>query len=154
TERNLLMLRSRFTGGLALLVAGLLALGTSALSGQEKKAPDKHAQHFEQCAKACADCMRECESCAHHCADLIAGGQKEHMRTLGTCSDCAEFCAAAGRIVSHHGPMSGTICEACAKACDICGSACDRFPNDEHMKKCAQECHACARACREMLKHI
>jgi hypothetical protein len=50
--------------------------------------------------------------------------------------------------------MSGTICESCAKACDICGAACEKFPDDEHMKRCAQECRECAKACREMLKHV
>jgi hypothetical protein len=97
--------------------------------------------------------MRECEMCARHCADLVAAGRKEHLKTLGTCADCAEFCAAAARIVSRNGPMSVTICEACAKACDTCGAACEKFASDEHMRRCAQECRECAKACRDMIQH-
>jgi len=91
--------------------------------------------------------MGECESCAHHGVHLIAGGKKEHLKKAGTCCDCSEFCAAAAKITSHHGPMAGLICEACAKACDTCGTECEKFPEDEHMKRCAK-------ACREMVQMV
>src|SRR5262245_52429304 len=146
----------------ALAAVGFLTL-PGAFSAQQQQrdtagdavraADDKHAVHFDKCAKACADCMRECEACKHHCGQLVASGQKEHLTTVRTCSDCAEFCAAAARIVSHRGPMANLICESCAKACDVCGAACERFPNDKHMQACAKECRECAQACREMLKH-
>jgi hypothetical protein len=73
---------------------------------------------------------------------------------VGTCSDCAEFCAAAAKITSHQGPMAVLICEACAKACDRCGKECEKFPEDEHMKRCAKACRECAKACREMVEMI
>jgi hypothetical protein len=136
---------------LGLLVAGLLVGYTP--SAEDNQA-DPHAGHFDHCAKACAECMRECESCAHHCASLVASGHKEHMRTLGTCADCAEFCAAAAKIVSHRGPLVALICESCAKACDTCGEACRKSPDDQHMQACARACQMCAQACRDMLKHI
>lgn len=136
-------------------VLGFLAGGARAADDKPDVKPhEKHAEHFHHCAKECAACMLACESCARHCAHLVAEGQKEHMRTLGTCSDCSEFCAAAGRIVSHRGPMSVAVCEACTKACDTCASACEQFPHDEHMKHCAKACRDCAKACREMLKHV
>ncbi len=137
------------------LVLGLCAVAALALGlrADDKKA-DMHAAHFDTCAKACADCMRECESCAHHCAHLLADGKKEHMTTLGTCTDCAEFCAAAAKITSRHGPMATNICDSCAKACDTCAAACEKMPNDEHMAKCAKACRDCAKACREMVKHV
>jgi len=149
------MNRHPMLAGLSLLAVALLLLGSPALAAEEKEKPaaDKHGAHFDACAKACAMCMRECESCAHHCAHQAAEGKKEHLRTLGTCVDCAEFCAAAAKIVSHRGPMSGTICEACAKACDVCGAACEKFPDDAHMKRCAQACRDCEKACKEMLSH-
>lgn len=139
------------------LAATALAVlaGWSAL---ETRADDKdaHAEHFAACAKACTKCMRECESCAHHCVHLVAEGKKDHLKSVGTCSDCAEFCAMAAKVVSHHGPMAGLSCEACAKACDACAAECDRCCEkspDEHMKRCADVCRECAKACREMVKH-
>lgn len=139
----------RAIGGVCIVASlWLLPSGLGAGGGQ-----DPHAAHFDQCAKACTKCMRECESCAHHCGHLLSDGKKEHFKTLRTCDDCAEFCAAAARIVSHHGPMAALICESCAKACDTCGKACEEFPSDEHMARCAKACRECAKECRDMIAH-
>ncbi len=145
--------------------AGAAALALICLTGLDASAGGKaaggkgtgekghHHGAFEKCAKACTECLRECESCAHHCAHLVAAGKKEHFKTLGTCIDCSDFCAAAARIVSRHGPMATTICESCAKACDTCGAACEKHMDDQHMTRCAKACRDCARECREMIKH-
>jgi hypothetical protein len=144
-------IKTTVLGAVALvLMTSLPALMTRA----DDKGQDAHAEHFATCAKACTLCMRECESCAHHCVHLIAGGNKDHLRTLGTCADCSEFCAAAAKVTSHHGPMAGLMCEACAKACDSCGTECEKFPDDEHMKRCAKACRECAKACREMIEQV
>jgi Domain of Unknown Function (DUF326) len=148
------MTRRAMLTGLGLIAVGFLVLGGNFLTADDKKADDPHAAKFEQCAKACADCLRECESCAHHCANLVASGKKDHLRTLGTCADCAEVCTAAAKVVSRHGPLTGTICESCAKACDMCAAECEKHANDEHMKRCAKACRDCATACRDMLKHV
>jgi len=113
-----------------------------------------HHAHMAACAKACADCQNACASCQAHCTDLLADGKKEHLRTAQLCADCADICTAAAKIVSRGGPTAGTTCEACAKICDVCGEACEKHPQDEHMKMCAKACRDCAKACREMLKHI
>ena len=140
------------------LGAAALALLSGGLSLQvradDKDKHEAHHAHFVACAKACAECMRECESCAHHCAHLLAGGKKEHLKTLGTCEDCSEFCDAAAKVTSRHGPMSVLSCEACAKACDACGTECEKFPDDEHMKRCAKACRDCSKACREMIQMV
>ena len=80
-------------------------------------------------------------------------GTKEHMTTLATCQDCADFCAAASQIVSRGGPFAAEICKACAEACAMCAKECEKFPDDEHMKMCAVECRKCEKACREMVGH-
>ncbi len=146
------MRRPTYLTGLA--AALLLALGAGADDKPaEKPAHDHHAGAFADCAKACNDCQRECDSCARHCALLVADGKKDHMTTLGTCTDCADICSTAARITSRQGPFSAGICEGCAKACDACGEACGKFADDEHMMKCSEQCKACAKACREMIKH-
>jgi hypothetical protein len=40
------------------------------------------------------------------------------------------------------------------KACDRCATACEAFPNDEHMKSCAEECRECEKACKAMTEHM
>ena len=157
------MSRLRLGAFLGVLTAGCLVLAGSAFGAQntedkaEKKA-DHHEAHvggsYEKCAKACTHCMRECESCALHCAKLVADGKKAHLRTLGTCLDCSEFCAGAARLASRHGPISTLSCEACAKACDICGKACEKFKEDAHMERCAKACRDCAQACRTMVQEV
>ena len=145
--------RGMFTG-FALIAFGNLLLAGNFLTADDKQGDDNHSAPFEQCAKACTDCLRECESCAHHCAHLVAAGKKDHLRTLGTCADCAELCTAAGKIVSRHGPLTGTICESCAKACAACAAECEKVAEDEHMKRCAKACRDCEKACRDMLDHL
>jgi hypothetical protein len=138
---------------MGLLAGGMFLLSSGARAADPKSSGHEHKAHFDACAKACADCMRECESCARHCAEQLAAGNKEHGRTLGACADCADVCASAAKIVARQGPLSAAICESCAKVCDECGAACEKFSDDAHMKRCAKECRDCAKACREMLKH-
>jgi hypothetical protein len=133
------------------LLALLILAPTAGLA--DEKPGDHHGGAFMECAKVCDDCQRECDSCARHCALLVAEGKKDHMKTLGTCSDCADMCSTAARVAARQGPMAVIQCEACAKSCDICGEACGSFADDAHMKRCAEMCRTCAKACREMIKH-
>src|SRR5262245_28619450 len=109
-----------FTNG-ALCAAALALAGALALTVRADDPPRvsaHHAAHFDKCARACSDCQRECDVCARHCADLVADGKKEHLRTLGTCADCADVCAAAARVSARGGPLAMSVCDGCAKACD------------------------------------
>jgi hypothetical protein len=106
---------------------------------------------MESCAKACSDCQRACNSCSTHCAHQVHAGKAEHMKTLMTCQDCADVCAAASQVVARGGPFAVKICEACADVCAGCAEACEAFPDDAHMKACAAECRACEKACRAMV---
>src|SRR5438067_2105457 len=108
------------TVSLGLLAGGIFLVTGGARAADEKVSGHEHMAHFQECAKACASCMRECEACARHCAGLLAAGNKEHARTLGTCADCAEVCASAAKITARGGPGSAIICESCAKVCDDC----------------------------------
>jgi hypothetical protein len=130
----------------------------SAVHAADSKQADAHQHHEDDvvsaCAKACSDCQRACDSCSTHCADMLKTGQKDHAVTLGTCLDCADFCAAASQIVSRKGPFSALICESCATACDHCAQACEKFPQDPHMTACAEECRRCEKACKAMLPHV
>jgi hypothetical protein len=139
--------------GAALFAAGLLALGGRAAAADEANAEHPHAAHFLACAKECSDCQRECDSCANHCAHMVADGKKDHLKTLGTCADCATLCTTAARITARQGPFAVAACEACTKACAGCGAGCEKFPDDAHMKRRAEECRRCEKACRDMIEH-
>ena len=122
------------------------------LPAADKADPHRGHAEMEACMKECARCAKECESCFNHCAHMVAEGKKEHLRTLKTSVDCADFCVDAAKMMARHGPFMTLMCDACAKACDACGAECEKFPTDEHMKRCGQACRDCAKACRDMVK--
>jgi hypothetical protein len=124
--------------------------GTQALAQQ----PDAHHEHFVKCAKACAECQVSCDSCFHHCSALVAAGKKEHVKTMHSCVDCAEFCALAAKLSARQSPLSATACDGCAKACDDCAKECEKFRDDKHMADCAKACRDCAKSCRTMIEHL
>ena len=117
------------------------------------KTQNPHAGHADMimgCAKACADCQLACDSCSAHCLNLLTGGKTQHAKTMQLCDDCAAVCAAAAQIVARHGPLTNTICTACADACNECAKSCELMKDDAHMKHCAELCRLCEKACRTM----
>ena len=140
---------------LEIAVAALVCLASGLRAADAKPAVKEHVHlhgPFSACAKACAQCMLACDSCHHHCERLVAEGKKDHVKTMRLCNDCGAICAVAAQLASRDGPLSVTLCDACAKACDTCGAACKKF-EDEHMQACAKACAACAKACRDMIEH-
>jgi hypothetical protein len=141
-------------GVLGSAVLALAGLGRPAMRAADKEAAPPHAHGaFDKCARACAECMLQCDSCFQHCSRLVADGKKDHVPSMQSCNDCGDFCALAAKVVARRGPMAVTTCEGCAKVCDTCGAACEKFPEDAHMKACAKACRDCAKACREMIEH-
>jgi hypothetical protein len=130
---------------------GALAAVTQSQVAQAQAVAGGARSDMEACAKACSDCQRACDLCSTHCAHQVHAGKAEHMKTLMTCQDCADVCAAASQVVARGGPFAVTICKACADVCAECAKACEAFPDDAHMKMCAQECRKCEKACREMV---
>ena len=151
-------MNTRKIGGISLvaLVLGIVGVVSFCQQGQtqEKVHHTEHNLMMQECAKVCSDCQRACDTCATHCAHMLHEGRKAHLTTLMTCQDCATVCSSAAQIVARGGPHSVLICECCAKVCDLCGTACEKFPDDEHMKACAEECRKCEKACKAMDKHM
>jgi len=140
--------------GFALAIIGVVVFAPQGRAQEKKGDHMEHSEMMQACAKACSDCQRACDLCGTHCAHLLTEGKKEHLATLRSCQDCATVCTAAAQIVARGGPVSVLICECCAKACDTCGTACERFPDDKHMKACAEECRKCEKSCQMMVKHM
>lgn len=115
---------------------------------------DDHSDAYEHCAKACHECERMCNCCAAHCANLLAEGHKDHLRTVRSCQDCASVCSAAACITARQGIYSESICKACAEVCKCCAEECEKMPQDATMKKCAEECRRCEKACQQMLTQV
>jgi hypothetical protein len=141
--------------GMIALVFGAIGAFTI-LRGIEARADDldAHHEHLNKCAKVCAECQVSCDSCFHHCASLVEKGNKEHVITMHTCVDCAEFCALAAKLSARQSPFTSIACDGCAKACDECAKECEKFKEDKHMAACAKSCRDCAKACRAMIEQL
>ena len=144
---------------LALLTAatlGLFGLSTAGAQTGDKgggKKDGHHGDHFQHCAKVCADCMAVCEINFHHCAKLVTEGKKHHAKPAQLSADCAVLCDASAKLSARHSPFVGPTCEACAKACEACAAECESHEGDRMMQECARKCRECARVCREMVKN-
>jgi len=129
------------------LLTGSLALGQNATAAQPKEG---HAHHRDKTTQALVNCLTECSLCMGHCAKLVENGQKEHLMTMKLCDECAAVCFITLKMTASRTAALAAQAEACAKVCDVCGAACEKQPNDEMMKQCAQACRDCAKVCREM----
>ena len=143
-------------GGLGLVALALAIVGLVAFAqpGQTQEKKDEHSKAMQACAKACSDCQRVCDSTATHCARLLAEGKKEHLKALRHTQDCATCCAATAQVCARGGPQSVPFLECCVKSCDLCAKACEAFPDDKHMKSCAEECRKCETMCKAMVKSM
>jgi len=134
-------MKNRMFGGLSAMALAftLAVVGVDTFAHQAQAAEMKVDPKLQECAKACSDCQRVCDLCATHCANLLADGKKEHLSCLMHCRDCATCCAACSQVCASGGPLSAVMADCCAKCCDHCAKACEAFPDDKHMKACAEE---------------
>jgi hypothetical protein len=110
------------------------------------------------CIEACYDCADSCTQCADACL------AEESVQELTTCVrlnlDCADICAATGRVVSrqtgYDADVTGAALRACIQACRSCAAECDIHAAHgmEHCRICAEECRRCEQACEELLAAI
>jgi hypothetical protein len=110
------------------------------------------------CIEACSDCAESCTQCADACLG------EERVQGLTTCIrlnlDCADICAATGRVVSrqtgYDPEVTGAVLRACIAACGSCADECDIHAAHgmEHCRVCAEECRRCEQACQELLAAV
>ena len=81
------------------------------------------------------------------------------VECIEACFDCADVCAAIGKILSRQtafdAEMARAALEACARACRICGDECEQHAeHHEHCQVCAEACRLCEQACSNVLSAI
>lgn len=108
-----------------------------------------------ECIAACSDCASACTLCADDC--LSEQNVAELVKCIRLDLDCADVCAATGRIVSrqteYDANLTRAALQACVTACRSCGEECARHGERgmEHCRVCADECDRCRRACEALL---
>ena len=111
-----------------------------------------------RCIEACYDCAESCTQCADDCLG------EEGVQDLTSCIrrnlDCADICAATGRVVGRRTgddpAVTSAALRACIEACRSCADECEIHAAHgmEHCRVCAEECRRCERACQELLAAI
>ena len=104
-----------------------------------------------ECIAACSDCAQACTHCADAC--LSEPDVASLVRCIRTDLDCADVCAATGRVISRQAErdagISRALLEACMTACRACGEECESHAQHgmEHCAVCAERCRRCEEAC-------
>ena len=122
---------------------------------------ETYPRDFNVDANVLARCIEECYACAEACT-LCADDclSEDDVQALVKCIrlnlDCADVCAAAGRVTSrqteYDANVTRSILEACVQVCASCGDECERHADHHaHCRICAQACRRCEEACRELL---
>lgn len=106
------------------------------------------------CVEACFDCAQACTACADACLgeEMVA----ELRRCITTDLNCADLCAATGRILSRHTGYDAELTRAtliaCRDACRRCAEECEQHGGmHEHCRICAEACRRCEQACERLL---
>ena len=103
---------------------------------------------MRNCIANCSACHNVCMATVEHClrqarddagADLI-------RRLL----DCAQACDISRDLMLRTSPLHPRYCRGCAHACGSCASACEKFPDDDVLRVCAELCRRCMESCRAM----
>lgn len=108
---------------------------------------------LRDCIEACFECAQACTACADACLSESDVAQLRSCIALNL--DCADICAATGRVLSRltsgDAGVLRSILEACATACKSCGDECARHADmHRHCGVCADACRRCEKACREL----
>ena len=101
---------------------------------------------MQQCIQNCRDCHRICMLTMTHC--FAQGGELcEAIRLL---MDCAEMCQTSANFMLRGSDAHPYTCAVCAQVCEQCRGACERYPDNQQMRGCADACQRCADSCHYM----
>ncbi len=103
---------------------------------QEMRSPQMHA-----CIRACLSCAQLCTEAVTHC--LLQGGAHAESNHIATLLSCADICQTSANAMLRGSHTHLFTCGACAEVCKACAAACDALPDDELMRRCAEECRQC-----------
>ena len=115
------------------------------------------AEALSACIEACFNCEMTCTACADACLseDMV----QDLIHCIRTDLDCADVCAATGRILSRQSQPDPALIQmqlrALLSATRACAEECERHASmHEHCRVCAQSCRRCEEACNRLLDQM
>lgn len=108
------------------------------------------------CIAACFESAQACTACADACLSEDKDSVYQLTKCIRTDLDCADVCAATGRVLSRHtgydANLTKSVLDTCVTACATCADECDRHAaHHAHCRICSEVCRRCERACRELI---
>jgi hypothetical protein len=93
---------------------------------------------YQACLDTYKECIERCEDCAYN---RCAPGNMATCTRL--CIDCGAVCSTCITLLSRGS-------EFVAELCDACAGECEKHPNMDHCRRCAEACRRCAEQCRSV----
>ena len=107
-----------------------------------------------ECIEACLACAQTCTACADACLseDMVA----EMRRCIRLNLDCADVCAATGRVLTRRAETDPALVRSLVEACRAaCADECEKHAGmHEHCRVCAEACRRCEAACAALLTDL
>ena len=103
---------------------------------------------MRQCIQECQNCHSICLETVPHC--LEKGGPHAEAAHIRLLLDCAQICQTSADYMLRGSDLHVRTCAVCAEVCERCAADCERFGDDEMMRRCAEVCRRCAQSCRQM----
>lgn len=99
-------------------------------------------------ATICLSTQRMCLDTARYCTEL--GGKYAERQFIRLLLDTAALCHTTMDTIYRTNWIRNHTTSACAAMCARVAEACDNFPGDEQMMRCARLCRDCVKFCVEV----
>jgi hypothetical protein len=93
--------------------------------------------HF--CAAQCAHCYDACH----------LENQKSRSHCMVNDQDCADICRLTAQLLERNSENIDIFLKLCQEMSERCAFECEKHPQMEHCKKCAEACRKCSAMCKE-----
>ena len=113
----------------------------------QNQIPDK-GSYTKASANVCFGAQRVCLDTARYAMD--SSGEYADRQFIRLLLDTAALCHAAMDANEQVSWLKNHALSACAAMCARVAEACDKYPDDERMIRCARTCRDCVKYCIEV----
>jgi hypothetical protein len=102
---------------------------------------------YEDCKKACLECLEACESSFRKTLEEADAGQRS--AALRLYRESADICAQTIKALESDSDFIKKYTLLCSRIVDQCAEECKQF-EQAHCRNCAEKCYMCAEECRKL----
>jgi Cys-rich four helix bundle protein (predicted Tat secretion target) len=153
SEGELSISRRALLAGTAAFAAGLSAAQAAAGSSEGHEG---HAGHHHSggggnaLIRAAGECRVAGEICDAHCESMLATGDTSLAACSAAVRDMMAACSALSRLAASNSKNLPAMAGVCRKILEDCKAECNKHPEHEECKACAEECDKCLAECNKI----